>query len=94
MVWYHVPACEPSMQYQVNTRNAEYYTRVKILCAAPTAGELMKWIRAKHPDAEITSRCVWPGAAWIVRYQDDSFKNAHGDTEIAALAALVLEVAA
>lgn len=63
------------------------------LCAAPTAGEMMKWIRAKHPDAEITSRYVWPGAAWIVRYRDDSFKNAHSDTEIAALAALVLEVA-
>lgn len=81
----HIPDVEPTwMPVAFNE---------PILCAAPTAGELMDMIRAKHPDAEIISRCTWPGAAWVIHFGENGYKNVYGDTSIAALAALVLEVA-
>ena len=66
------------------------------VCAAPTAGELEEWLRNKYPDATISS-FRREGFGMDVDIDDD-VQNYHEGvgrypTHVAALAALVLEVA-
>ena len=63
------------------------------ICPAPTLSELLDAIRERHPDAEIISRCTWPGAALVIRFGENYYKNIYGDTVILAACALLLEVA-
>jgi hypothetical protein len=62
------------------------------ICPAPVLSELLDAIRAIYPDAEIISRCTWPGAAWVIHYGENGYHNSYGDTVIQAAAALLMEV--
>ncbi len=42
LVWWFCPSCVPATQYQVQTPLCEFYAPAEILCAAPTAEEILK----------------------------------------------------
>ena len=86
--------------YSVAQTDGSYYVPVKEVCAAPTAGELEEWLRGKvgNPLEETTIIISHDGSKEVaysagVRNTKGKYTIAYGDTDIAALAALVLEVA-
>ena len=83
-------------KYSINTDAENYYAPAEEVCAAPTAGELEEWLMCHDIDDIHIANETADGenaVGMICVHSDGRDFEAHEETEIAALAALVLEVA-
>ena len=87
--------------YSVASGNEEYYVPVKKVCAAPTAGELEEWLSVNNLRRFITAYYEpyepierrWSVASDLAKKPEPNLSTCWAETLVAALAALVLEVA-